>query len=161
MDEPRIIEAELQIPARRVAWAIVQLTWRGATSPFRWIAGHLTSLVLRAYIHYCVQSNSRAKCPACGIRAEHGVRWGESVGALVHVCKRCFAVWTEQPMVDASKWRTTLVADELGEGTSNEDGTRTTTIQHAQREPQVVRDIKPTGKDQPVVFRFQQPGGQA
>ncbi len=153
-----IIESEEKLSAHRVVFGLGVLMISSVVDPARWIAGHVTSLVLRLYIHYRVQADGRAKCPACGIRAEHDIRWAEQVGALVHVCKRCFAVWTEQPMISAAQWKTTLTAS-TEEGVANADGTRTGTVQHAQREPQIT--YTPTGKDRPVVVRFQQPGGRA
>lgn len=163
-DVIRIIEVEpvvqpvvrAGIPLKTMARA----AWYLSTWPVRWIAGHITALLLRLYVHFMVQANSKAKCPACGIRAEHDVRWSDVVSALIHVCKRCFAVWGEKPITAADQWKTQLVASTDEEGVAlNADGSRTTTVQHAQREPQA--SYTPTNKDKPIVLRMRQKGGAA
>ncbi len=158
-DGIRIVEAvpESSTPrtAERTAKVII-VGWRVVTWPVRAVAGVVASLLLRLYLFYFVQANSKAKCPACGVRAEHDVRWSDAAAHLVHVCKRCLAVWAEEPCVQYSRWRTTLQADVDGGDVVAQDGTRTTTVQHAQREPQI--SYVPTGKDKPIVLRM---GGQA
>jgi len=156
-DVIRIIEVEPAVqPVVRAGIPLktmVRAAWYLSTWPVRWIAGHITALLLRLYVHFMVQANSKAKCPACGIRAEHEVRWSDVASALIHVCKRCVAVWSEQPMVNVAQWRTqlTVVSDEEGSA-KTADGTRTTTVQHAQREPQL--SYIPTHKDRPVVLQM-------
>jgi|SRR5579859_8012930 len=141
----------------RTVWAVVRTLLL--------LVGHQTvhavrrarAVLLRAYVYYCVQASSAAKCPSCGIRAAHEMRWNQLVGALVHVCKRCMAVWTEKPMVQAEAWSTRLVAEE--EEVSS-DGVRSTTTQSAQREPIVTNQFKPTGRSNPVIVRLSS-GGNA
>lgn len=159
---PAGTDAKYQFVARaawfymRTAWALgtvaMRFVWVMGTWPLRWVAGYIKATILRLYVLHFVQSDSKAKCPACGIRAEHDVRWSDVASALIHVCKRCFAVWSEQPLVDAAQWRTQLVASS---DDTSPDGTRTTTVQHAQREPQL--SYTPTGKDRPIVLRLREP----
>lgn len=114
--------------------------------------------MLALYVHLVVQASSRAKCPACGIRQEHDVRWSSEYGMLIHVCKRCFAPWGEQPMVAAKTWAVTVLVQDAEGNVVGADGTVRTTVQHAQRMPTLVQQIKSTGSDRPVVVRM---GGNA
>lgn len=100
----------------------------------------LWAWLLRIYVHYCVQASTEAKCPCCGVRETHQIRWSDALGILVHVCTRCRAVFSESPLVAADKWRVNLVIEEEPESKSNADGTHTTTVIHAQREPVIVKD---------------------
>ena len=97
--------------------------------------------MLRLYVHYCLQASGREKCPGCGIRAEHKMRMSEELGKLVHVCGRCSAIWARPPVVKFESWQTKFFFEESEEeGKANPDGTRTTTVMHAQREPVIVKD---------------------
>lgn len=110
--------------------------------------------MLGVYVHLCVQASSAAKCPGCGIRLAHDMRWSPENAKLVHVCKRCMAVWCEDAVVAASIWSTKLVA----ENEPDSDGTTTGNVVHAQREPIVTQEFKPAGRSKPVVVRI---GGNA
>lgn len=116
--------------------------------------------VLAMYIHLVVKANSCAKCPACGIRQQHDIRWSTEHGALIHVCKRCFAAWGEQPMVTAKSWAMSVVMQDEEGNVLQADGSVRTTTQHAQRTPTLVQEIKTTGRTMPVVVRMQS-GGNA
>ncbi len=112
---------------------------------------------VRLWVYYTLQANGRAKCPCCGTRTKHRVQYSDALGVLVHNCARCSAYWSEACMVDPTKWRIAAVLEDAEQ--VDADGTRTTTVQSAQRVPVVVTDYKPTGKSRPVVtFR---PGGNA
>jgi hypothetical protein len=104
---------------------------------------------LRLYVHYFVQADSRAKCPSCGIREKHELRWVDPYERLFHVCGRCHAAWAEAAIVDARSWKVKL--DIVEDETANPDGSVTSTVQHAQREPIIVHDAKLTGKNRPVL----------
>jgi hypothetical protein len=110
---------------------------------------------VRLYVHFFVQSSSTAKCPCCGVRAEHKMQWAEVLEKLMHVCARCHAAWAESPLVDAAKWKTQL---EVAEGQPDADGNKNTTVMHAQREPKVVNEVKLTGNNKPIVMRMAQRG---
>jgi len=111
----------------------------------------LRALFVRLYVHFFVQSSSSAKCPCCGIREEHKMQWSEMLQKLLHVCTRCRAMWAESPLVEAAKWKTSL---EVEEPEPDADGAKLSTVQHAQREPQVVNEVKLTGKHLPIVMRM-------
>jgi hypothetical protein len=111
--------------------------------------------IVRLYVHFFVQSSSTAKCPCCGIREKHKMQWSEMLVKLMHVCARCHAMWAESPLVEAAKWKTSL---QIEEAEPDADGAKLSTVQHAQREPQVVKDVQLTGNNRPIVMRMTQRG---
>lgn len=112
---------------------------------------------LRLYVYLLVQANSRAKCPCCGVREKHKMQFGVGLRKLVHFCARCGANWAEEPMVSADRWAMTLPQD-LEDGIVDKDGVRTTTVQHAQRNP--VISYQPAGSNKPIIYK-PSAGGQA
>lgn len=91
---------------------------------------NFAELLRKLIIHLFVKANSCAKCPACGIRKIHSVKWSTLHQQLLHTCDRCEAVWGEAPMVKADLWAGPAVQPETE---------KVTTITHAQREPQIVK----------------------
>lgn len=118
-----------------------------------WYGPQLLALGLRLYVHRLVHADFKAKCPCCGIRAPHVAKYNESLGKLVHLCAACGAPWAEDCMVNPERWRVAFMPQDED---IDADGVHTTTVQNAQREPVLVREYKPTGKNKPVVVR----GGQ-
>lgn len=140
-----------------VVRAVLVLCWSAllfVVAGVRVIAGHFLRQGLRLYVYLFVQASAKAKCPACGIRAAHDVRWNPEAQQLVHLCKRCFAAWMEQPMVKADVWSSKITVLNEDGSVTEPDGTRTTTVQHAQRLPQLVKQVKMTGHDKPVVIQI-------
>ena len=155
-DEIRLIEVDTAPePAGVPVSAMLRAVWLLVTWPVRWLFARIVITAVRFYIFYFVQSDSKAKCPGCGIRAQHDIRWSNDVSALIHVCKRCFAVWSEQPVTAVEAWRTQLAASNEDVDVVDKDGNRHTTVQHAQREPQL--SYTPTNKDRPIVLRLSNP----
>jgi hypothetical protein len=109
----------------------------------------LRTWLLRLYVHYFVQADSRAKCPGGGIRAKHDLRWVEIYEKVVHVCGRCHVAWADAPIVDARRWK--LQLDVVEDETANPDGTTTSSVQHAQREPIIVNEAQLTGRKRPLL----------
>lgn len=97
----------------------------------RYQVKRLLKFLTKLYVRYFVQSDSHAKCPACGIRKKHDVHWNEALRMVLHTCARCGANWGEQPIVQADLWSPNPQEQREPE--------RQTTIMHAQREPKVIR----------------------
>lgn len=66
----------------------------------------------RLRVHYLVHVDPKAKCPACGMRKRHEIRWSLDFKALIHACKLCGANWTEQPIVKADAWVAVTIVEE-------------------------------------------------
>lgn len=147
---------------RVIGLALLYIAGRAALWPFRKVidvAVRLVSLIMRWYVHRYVHISSKAKCPACGVLAKHDVRWSPLHSAVLHVCARCQAPWTEQPLVQAEHWRCDVIVQEDDGSTQDADGTITTTVQTAQREPQISKDVRPTGRNVPMIVRMKRGGG--
>lgn len=65
----------------------------------------LTLYLTRLRVRYFVQVSEKAKCPACGIRAEHRIAWADEYQAVMHECARCKAHWGERPVVRLEAWQ--------------------------------------------------------
>lgn len=97
-EEPK--EEEEPLAPQRRTFAV----WRR----FRmWIGGILAGLALytnRLYVHYRVEVDDKAKCPACGKRKKHKIIYSVMHQALLHQCSFCSAAWGEHPLVPAQAW---------------------------------------------------------
>lgn len=58
----------------------------------------------RWWVHYFLQVDPKAKCPACGVRRKHKIVYSTAYGALVHQCSFCSAAWGERPLVQSTSW---------------------------------------------------------
>jgi hypothetical protein len=58
----------------------------------------------RLYIHYFVGIDRKSKCPACGTRKRHKIKFNPVYMALLHQCAFCEAVWGEPSLINASQW---------------------------------------------------------
>ena len=44
------------------------------------------------------------KCPACGVKQLHEMKWSFELRALAHLCGVCGATWAEPPVLDVGVW---------------------------------------------------------
>jgi len=66
-------------------------------------------------IHYFVKISTKAKCPACGIRKEHSVKWSPEYERVIHICSRCEAAFAESPIASIDLWRVKVLPVEHNE----------------------------------------------
>jgi ribosomal protein S27AE len=72
--------------------------------PARPTLGRLRAWLLRLSIKYFEQISLRTKCPGCGHRRLHDIRFVATIGRVAHCCSVCKAEWTEAPIVQAADW---------------------------------------------------------
>lgn len=68
----------------------------------------------RYYIWYCVKSDRKEKCPSCGVRQLHPMRYDTSSKKILHMCKTsyvpdstivgCGAVWATDCLRNPADW---------------------------------------------------------
>jgi ribosomal protein S27AE len=75
-------------------------------APARPTLGRLRTWLLRLSIKYFEKVDLKAKCPACGHRWLHDIRFVATIGRVAHLCAVCKAEWTEAPIVQAADWAT-------------------------------------------------------
>lgn len=83
-----------------VAWRCIRAAGRRIKQAYGRMLFHL----LRLRIHYFAQVSEKAKCPACGVRAQHKIQWADMYQAVMHECGRCKAHWGEKPLVKLEAW---------------------------------------------------------
>ena len=74
--------------------------------------GWVRAWLLKLSIHLFERISTTAKCPACGCREEHKIKWRAAFGKVLHFCGRCEAVWGELPIVQAADWAAVLTSDQ-------------------------------------------------
>ena len=46
-----------------------------------------------------------AKCPSCGVKQKHPIKFVDALGKVLHNCQRCSACWAEDPIAAFSGWK--------------------------------------------------------
>lgn len=90
------------------------------------------------YLHYFVHVDLKEKCPACGTRDKHKIKFVRRYGRLIHICAFCEAAWGTNPLLNYAQWK----VDGLDDSDSQEtEPARSSegTVSGASREPIVIR----------------------
>lgn len=77
-------------------------------------------LLIRVYLRFFCDRrvSTKAKCPGCGIRKKHEIKWVPQLEKELHECGQCHAVWGDDPVLPIERWRVGLEPEEEGQ----EDG---------------------------------------
>lgn len=100
------------------------------------------------YVHYFVETDTREKCPCCGRRQLHPMRYDTESKRLLHMCKTlhagekqtfgCGAVWGTDTLVPAERWEATVKStDEQGRPTLTQPEAKFHST--VSREPTIIR----------------------
>src|SRR5277367_1006950 len=75
-------------------------------SPFLYIGKQLLTITLWVYVRSQEKVMSvAAKCPACGVRSPHEIRYAEDYECVIHTCARCKAEYGLPTVVPVTRWR--------------------------------------------------------
>ena len=96
----------------RIKAALELRTSSGETITVRkFLARWLSHFWLKCRVWMATRSRW-ARCPACGIRRKHKIKWDADVrtrdgkiGRLLHICAICTAPWSEAPVFDFKTWQ--------------------------------------------------------
>ncbi len=83
------------VSSRALGAALILAAWRNT----------MVVRAMRWYIQYFVAVSDKAKCPACGVRTQHKMRYEAVYRAVIHTCARCTAQWGEQAVVKTEQWQ--------------------------------------------------------
>ncbi len=53
--------------------------------------------------------DTSAKCPACGIKKPHVIKWDAITRFVIHSCAQCKADFAESPILPFDKWQKKIV----------------------------------------------------
>lgn len=101
----------------------------------------------RYYLHYFVQADRKEKCPSCGIRQYHPMKYDLGSKKVLHYCKTlhaedktaigCGAIWGIDCLVNPTKWEIVETSvDEQGRATVEQPEKK---FVHVSREPIIVK----------------------
>jgi hypothetical protein len=104
--------------------------------------------LLANYMHYYVQADVKEKCPCCGIRQLHPMRYDTDSKRLLHMCRTlhagekqtfgCGAIWNTSCLVDPGRWETIISSvDENGRQEVKQPEAKFHS--EASREPTIIR----------------------
>jgi len=105
-----------------------------ARSRFSAVISALRQRFAMLYVHYFVRVDERDKCPGCGTRAKHEIKFVRAYAKLIHNCKFCGAVWATDPLVPYTQWEVKGLEDVQQPAAQAEDRAYA-----ASREPIVLR----------------------
>ncbi len=95
--------------------------WDRFTEALARLFGTAFAWIFRLRVHFFLVVSTRSKCPGCGCRKEHELKWVPApTSKLAHLCAVCSAEWCEAPVRSAESWEprpdfATGKVDEQGE----------------------------------------------
>lgn len=115
----------------------------------------LINWMLGMWLHYMVQTDPKEKCPSCGIRQLHPMRYDTDSKRLLHMCKTlhakpeqtfgCGAIWNTGCMVEPGQWET-IIQSINSDGKSEVKQPESKFYSEVSREPTIIRSSKPSSQ---------------
>lgn len=82
----------------------------------------LRDTLLRYYIHYFVKIDPLGKCPSCGIRQSHPIKYDSASKKVLNWCRTrhaderatfgCGAIWSSDCLVNPANWESVIQTQE-------------------------------------------------
>jgi hypothetical protein len=98
---------KIPVPWWSKIWSLLwpKLIW--ILTPILFIGRLLIVCYFRTYARLFTDEvvNDQAKCPACGLRAQHKIKYVPDYEKVFHQCGRCDAEWGEKTIQPPEKWR--------------------------------------------------------